>query len=402
MGLEGVTSIESIVISGNNLTSLAGLEGMSSIEGQLLIQANPALTSLAGLDNLNYIRGELSILWNESLTSLAGLNIINSDSIDHLRICDNYSLSSCEVQSICNYLANPGGVVTIYNNAPGCNNPSEVASLCGFILPCLPFGNYYILSQSDVDNFASNYIGCTELEGDLHIEGNDIVSLSGLSQVTSIGETLIIGYNHALTNLTGLNNLSSIGETLIIGYNHALTNLTGLNNLSSIGENLEITHNYGLISLEGLKGTIEGSCKIYDNYSLSYCHTESICAYLANPNGIININGNAIGCNSPEEVQDSCEANSVLIEEQYIIESNSVSPNPFTNSTTLSYTLSKPATVTITIFNPHGQLIEKIEQEQPIGEQQVIWNAEGLPAGMYYYRIQAGEKIGNGKMVKMG
>jgi len=44
---------------------------------------------------------------------------------------------------------------------------------------------------------------------------------------------------------------------------------------------------------------------------------------------------------------------------------------------------------------------ELIHQKQPKGEQQVQWNAEGLPAGMYYYRIQAGDKIGGGKMVKM-
>jgi len=76
-------------------------------------------------------------------------------------------------------------------------------------------------------------------------------------------------------------------------------------------------------------------------------------------------------------------------------------PNPFTSTTTLSYTLDKPSTVTISIFNPQGQLIEKIEQEQPKGEQQVVWNAEGLPAGIYYFRIQAGEKVDGGKMVLM-
>ena len=76
-------------------------------------------------------------------------------------------------------------------------------------------------------------------------------------------------------------------------------------------------------------------------------------------------------------------------------------PNPFNTSTTLSYTLDKPSTVTITIFNPQGQLIEKIEQDQPKGEQKVQWNAEGLPAGMYYFRLQTGEQYGSGKMIKM-
>jgi hypothetical protein len=31
----------------------------------------------------------------------------------------------------------------------------------------------------------------------------------------------------------------------------------------------------------------------------------------------------------------------------------------------------------------------------------VQWNAESLSTGIYYFRIQAGEKIGGGKMIKM-
>ena len=29
------------------------------------------------------------------------------------------------------------------------------------------------------------------------------------------------------------------------------------------------------------------------------------------------------------------------------------------------------------------------------------WNAEGLPAGMHYFRIQAGDIVGGGKMMLM-
>ena len=87
-------------------------------------------------------------------------------------------------------------------------------------------------------------------------------------------------------------------------------------------------------------------------------------------------------------------------------------PNPFSSATTLEYTLEKASTVTIQIFNNQGQLVEKIiRQPQPKGQHQIQWNAEGLPAGIYYFRIQAGEQVslpghsngwtGSGKMVKM-
>jgi len=78
-----------------------------------------------------------------------------------------------------------------------------------------------------------------------------------------------------------------------------------------------------------------------------------------------------------------------------------VYPNPFTSTTTLSYTLDKPTTVIINIFNPQGQQVEKITQEQPKGEQKVQWNAQGLPAGMYYFRINSADQIAKGKLLKI-
>jgi hypothetical protein len=87
--------------------------------------------------------------------------------------------------------------------------------------------------------------------------------------------------------------------------------------------------------------------------------------------------------------------------EDYETHNLSVYPNPFTTITTISYTLDKPTTVFMRFFNSQGQQVHEITQEQPVGPQKVQWNAEGLPAGIYYYRIQAGEQIGTGKMVLM-
>ena len=87
--------------------------------------------------------------------------------------------------------------------------------------------------------------------------------------------------------------------------------------------------------------------------------------------------------------------------EYYTIEGITISvhPNPFTTSTILSYCLYEPSTVTLSIFNSQGKLVGNKKQEQPGGKQQLIWNAAGLPAGMYYFRIQAGDKVGGGKML---
>jgi hypothetical protein len=134
--LEVIISIEGgLSIGGYNggnpaLTSLTGLEGLTSVGGYLYIYDNYALNSLTGLDNLASIGGYLDISLNYALTSLTGLDNIDAGSITDLNIFYNNSLFTCEVQSICDYLASPNGTVSIYNNAPGCNSMEEVVLAC--------------------------------------------------------------------------------------------------------------------------------------------------------------------------------------------------------------------------------------------------------------------------------
>jgi len=134
-GLEGLTSIGwMLVIDFNNaLTSLTGLDNLTEVGGFLAIGTdggNQSLTSLTGLESLISISGELSIENNNSLTDLTGLANIASGSISDLYIVNNASLSSCEVKSICDYLAAPNGDIEIYNNASGCNSKAQVIEAC--------------------------------------------------------------------------------------------------------------------------------------------------------------------------------------------------------------------------------------------------------------------------------
>ncbi len=55
-----------------------------------------------------------------------------------------------------------------------------------FSQPCLPSGITFS-TQEEIDNFQSNYPYCTEIEGDVIIEGNDVTNLYGLSVLTAIG-----------------------------------------------------------------------------------------------------------------------------------------------------------------------------------------------------------------------
>ena len=75
-------------------------------------------------------------------------------------------------------------------------------------------------------------------------------------------------------------------------------------------------------------------------------------------------------------------------------------PNPFSTSTSIEYTLKNPGKVVLAVFNHLGQQIETlVNHPQQKGKHQVTWNAEGQPAGIYFYRLQAGEQQATGKMV---
>ncbi len=76
-------------------------------------------------------------------------------------------------------------------------------------------------------------------------------------------------------------------------------------------------------------------------------------------------------------------------------------PNPFSTSTTLVYELQQPTTVQITIYNYLGEQVEVIRQTQSAGKQQVLWIAEGLPAGIYFCVLKTNEGTKTMKMIKM-
>src|SRR5687767_13973228 len=76
-----------------------------------------------------------------------------------------------------------------------------------------PDGDIYLLSQGDINNFSTNYPGCTVIEGDLIIQdyaGDQIRNLSGLAAITTIKGDLVIGYSYFLTTLDGLQALDSV------------------------------------------------------------------------------------------------------------------------------------------------------------------------------------------------
>ncbi len=344
----GCTEIEGdVTIQGSGINNLNGLSVLTLIEGDVWIGGNNSLTNLIGLESLTNLEGNLSIIENSSLISLTGLESLNSTV----------------------------GYISIYGN-------NALTSLTGLE-------------------------GLTSIGWMLVIDFNNaLTSLTGLDNLTEVGGFLAIGINsgnHSLTSLTGLENLTSIEGGLGLYYNISLTSLTGLESLISIAGELYIENNNSLTDLTGLENIAAGSISdlyIVNNASLSSCEVKSICDYLAAPNGDIEIYNNASGCNSKAQVIEACEASGI---EEILSESElMLTPNPFTDQLIAEFALKIPGLVSIEIFNAIGTKVAELHHGQlPAGQQQFTWHAGHLPKGLYFCRVQAGEKTITQKIIKV-
>ncbi len=66
-------------------------------------------------------------------------------------------------------------------------------------------------------------------------------------------------------------------------------------------------------------------------------------------------------------------------------------PNPFRQTTTISYVLRAPQPVTLKVYDALGRAVATLVTAwQPPGFHQVSFDASGLPEGVYVYRLSAG------------
>lgn len=66
-------------------------------------------------------------------------------------------------------------------------------------------------------------------------------------------------------------------------------------------------------------------------------------------------------------------------------------PNPFNAQTAIHYIIPDEGFVEIEIYNVLGQRVDRIVNEnQQAGYHQIIWTAERLPSGVYFYKLRIG------------
>ncbi len=213
-------------------------------------------------------------------------------------------------------------------------------------------GDVFLSTQAEVNSFVG-----TSIAGNLAIQGSDIVDLTPLSILASVGGDLSVQNNAALQNLAGLSNLTSVGGNLSVYNNTSLNRFCGL---------------YPLLSSGGLGG--------------SY-----------------NVNDNLVNPTQQQITDDGPCITSALVENEllpkyYNLQQNY--PNPFNPQTTIGFDVKEFTTVSLKLYNIRGQLISAlVDKRMQPGRYKLPFNAGDLASGIYFYHIKMGEYQSIKKMI---
>ncbi|WP_353717978.1 T9SS type A sorting domain-containing protein [Dyadobacter sp. 676] len=133
-GLENVTRLGHFYLSvtpGNR--SFEGLSGVKSIGRWDVVGST--VDDFSGLASLESVR---DFRFNRiGVTSLSGLDDLKVDSIANVAIHDSFSLTDCNVRSLCIYLAKPTAVSNIERNGIGCESKAAIvnSAACMTVFP---------------------------------------------------------------------------------------------------------------------------------------------------------------------------------------------------------------------------------------------------------------------------
>ena len=185
------------------------------------------------------------------------------------------------------------------------------------------------------------------------------------------------GYSILFSNDGGDNREIQEYENITDEYFHSIFFVDSLNGWL-LGKNIYKTDN------AGANWALTDYPQKYDMYSVSgYFKSMS---FLDENNGwfcgagneIIKVSSSATGVEIDNNIQSMPKT--LQLFQNY--------PNPFNPSTTIQQYLSKDAHVILSIYNAKGQLVEKlIDRYQVQGKYYIAWNADGMPSGVYFYRL---------------
>lgn len=161
---------------------------------------------------------------------------------------------------------------------------------------------------------------------------------------------------------------------------------------------VQVTNSVGCIATDDIQVTVydtrcgnNGNKVLVCHNGITICVSESaVSAHLNHGDHLDSCNGGPDNIMGGEIISE--------IPHEYMLHANY--PNPFNPVTTLKFDLPFDSEVTLTVYDMLGREVAALVNElKPAGRHSVTFNAAGLPSGMYFYKIKAGEFVQVRKMI---
>jgi hypothetical protein len=221
VGLEKITSLQNLLIVGTSVTSLDGLDNLESVSRILTLSYNPSLESLNSLQSLVAVGEFLTIFYNSSLTSLNGLDNLESVGVA-ITLQFNDALNSIQGLSGLNSVER----ILLEENP-------LLSSLAGINYTSIEF-SLQLVNNDGLQDFNGLQFDATT-SAFLEVKDCDgITSMSGLEGLTDTFG-LQFSENQNLLSLDGLENITICRNQIYIQDNPILTDFCALSALIQNG-----------------------------------------------------------------------------------------------------------------------------------------------------------------------
>ena len=215
----------------------------------LFIANNPSLTDISGLKNITNIHKRLYLdNRNYTVKIPAVTKLCSTHLLDQVHLVDSDGTShqinpNVKYDTICERLVDDGNVQPQNDCETGFSGSQGTINCARMGLERLSSGWKHLNSV-----------------GDLHIENNNITSLSNLSGLTNVSVSITFD-SDKISDFSGLSNLKRVNYLKIYG-NSFIENVDFLRNLSSVID-LDLSNNANLKNINGLSALVNISSNGY-------------------------------------------------------------------------------------------------------------------------------------------
>jgi hypothetical protein len=144
--------------------------------------------------------------------------------------------------------------------------------------------------------------------------------------------------------------------------------------------------------------TIDGGKNWISESSITSLALKSVYFIDENNGWVVGVNGTVLKMSDGSTHAEDNQPSNSVIPDHFVLFQNY--PNPFNPSTSMCFHLPQSSFVTLKIYNLLGQEIETIINEQRFaGTHEINWTARGVPSGIYFYRLIAGEYVDTKKFI---